>query len=70
MKKQLSSADDHKANKYAILVQNARHCKLQVLPEYKNAFKIIAKVQFYLFTSGVLHDEFLFAYTSAAVKLF
>lgn len=70
MKKQLSSPDDHEANKYAILVQNASHCELQVLPGHKNTFKIIVKVHFYLFTSGVLNDEFLFAYTSTAVKLF
>lgn len=70
MKKQLSSADDHKANTYAILVQKVSLCELWVLPGYKKAFKIIAKVRFYLFTSGVPHDKSLFAYTSTAVKLF
>lgn len=70
IKKQLSSADYSEANKYAILVKNARHCELQALPGYKNAFEIITEVHFYLFTSGVLHDEFLLAYTSTVVKLF
>lgn len=69
MKKKLSSADDHEANMLFWFKMQATVNYKSYL-DTKNAFKIIAKVHCYLFTSGVLHNEFLSAYTSTAVKLF